>query len=102
MGMSLRVLLIRKDFKLVRQVSIFSNSLRVLLIRKDFKRRSYRLRTMCSLRVLLIRKDFKLFGDASISGSGLRVLLIRKDFKQNLLQKKIRSRFESLVNTEGF
>ena len=73
-----------------------------MLIRKDFKRIFADETELLGLRVLLIRKDFKLFGDASISGSGLRVLLIRKDFKQNLLQKKIRSRFESLVNTEGF
>ena len=57
---SLRVLLIRKDFKLFGDASISGSGLRVLLIRKDFKPTDVDVIVMVGLRVLLIRKDFKL------------------------------------------
>ena len=57
---SLRVLLIRKDFKLFGDASISGSGLRVLLIRKDFKHVDNNNYNNSSLRVLLIRKDFKL------------------------------------------
>ena len=77
----LRVLLIRKDFKLHLTAFTFTLGLRVLLIRKDFKQEWQVNEKQYSLRVLLIRKDFKHWIRANEHWVCLRVLLIRKDFK---------------------
>ena len=55
--------------------------LRVLLIRKEFKLLIYDDTAKCGLRVLLIRKEFKLKAISSTFDYRLRVLLIRKEFK---------------------
>ena len=78
----LRVLLIRKDFKLHLTAFTFTLGLRVLLIRKDFKQEWQVNEKQYSLRVLLIRKDFKRTWRTDRCRICLRVLLIRKDFKQ--------------------
>ena len=57
-------------------------SLRVLLIRKDFKQHLMTPDKLYRLRVLLIRKDFKLPNPQALTITCLRVLLIRKDFKR--------------------
>ena len=79
-----------------------SASLRVLLIRKDFKQRDMAALSGMGLRVLLIRKDFKRSSIVKRTHRRLRVLLIRKDFKPTVQKFKASSKFESLVNTEGF
>ena len=55
----LRVLLIRKEFKLKMQNYGLYQGLRVLLIRKEFKRIMGIIGIFARLRVLLIRKEFK-------------------------------------------
>ena len=79
-----------------------SASLRVLLIRKDFKQRDIAALSGMGLRVLLIRKDFKRSSIVKRTHRRLRVLLIRKDFKRSFFFLKNELPFESLVNTEGF
>ena len=59
-GPGLRVLLIQKDFKLLRRRQRLLACLRVLLIQKDFKHLNGLLQLVIGLRVLLIQKDFKL------------------------------------------
>ena len=78
---SLRVLLIRKDFKHLKRGEDTEQSLRVLLIRKDFKLTRCQNGVSVGLRVLLIRKDFKPEEEKDEAANSLRVLLIRKDFK---------------------
>ena len=56
-------------------------SLRVLLIRKEFKQYTECHHVVFGLRVLLIRKEFKLLCMLQGKDPSLRVLLIRKEFK---------------------
>ena len=78
---SLRVLLIRKEFKQLYAIYSYVNSLRVLLIRKEFKLWDTDTDGTTCLRVLLIRKEFKRSDNMIAISKGLRVLLIRKEFK---------------------
>ena len=78
---SLRVLLMRKEFKQQGVLTQKDISLRVLLIRKEFKPQVHTAVDATSLRVLLIRKEFKPFCRKRVSSICLRVLLIRKEFK---------------------
>ena len=55
----MRVLLIRKEFKLSECERLGISCLRVLLIRKEFKHDEDGDSITCRLRVLLIRKEFK-------------------------------------------
>ena len=89
----MRVLLIRKEFKLFAGLIVCGKCLRVLLIRKEFKHSNLYMHDPFSLRVLLIRKEFKLRVAWKTVCTGLRVLLIRKEFKQ---LKKLRNIFDSL------
>ena len=77
----LRVLLIRKEFKLRVAWKTVCTGLRVLLIRKEFKQLKKLRNIFDSLRVLLIRKEFKLMLKIITKQGCLRVLLIRKEFK---------------------
>ena len=63
-------------------LDVYEYSLRVLLIRKDSKLLDHEHITFGGLRVLLIRKDSKPIDSYTSSSSRLRVLLIRKDSKQ--------------------
>ena len=76
-------------------------SLRVLLIRKEFKHKIDNLVNDLGLRVLLIRKEFKRVSECISPCGGLRVLLIRKEFKPSSRSASSITSFESLVNTEG-
>ena len=78
---SLRVLLIRKEFKPRSSSAPIRSSLRVLLIRKEFKLEKGEYALIKCLRVLLIRKEFKLPIPKNAATLCLRVLLIRKEFK---------------------
>ena len=77
----MRVLLIRKEFKLIPFLLLPCVCLRVLLIRKEFKRIMDYQMIRKGLRVLLIRKEFKQKAYEDSTKASLRVLLIRKEFK---------------------
>ena len=74
--------------------------LRVLLIRKEFKLYNLNFVSGLRLRVLLIRKEFKLSICCICNYICLRDLLISKEFKIPRVTKATLW-FESLVNTEG-